>query len=253
MASKGAGTSRTVGGFTLLEVILAVGILAAVSTVTYLSFTTVVQAWRKGVTLSDRLQHGDFVMEQLVMALRSAYYPDARGTQTRYGFWVEDEGDGQDVSDRISWVKLGSALVGRSAVFAGTPHRVEFFVEEDDRGDSLAMVKAWRLEGQPEDFDPDEDVAPFSISRQIAGFNCRTLMPADITTDGDLEWQDEWNYTNDLPVAVELTLYLTPMERDGEAAEIKRIVEVPIAYLSAPWVRTGGLTEEAIEEGAPQP
>ncbi|MBN2302436.1 MAG: type II secretion system protein, partial [Lentisphaerae bacterium] len=79
-------------GFTLLEILLAVSLLAIVSTLTYLSFSTITTAWKRGLAMTDELHHGDFVMEQLVMGLRSAYYPEARNPSANYGFWLENNG-----------------------------------------------------------------------------------------------------------------------------------------------------------------
>lgn len=233
------------GGFSLLEIMLAVAIMAAVSTVTYMAFSTIVIAWRRGVALTDHLHHGDFVMEQLVMALRSTYFPDSDAATTRHGFWLEDDGDGETESDVISWVKLGSSLVGNQERFQGTPHRVTFYVDKDEDGEQAVLVKAWRLDGQPEDFDPLEDVDPVPISRYVTGFNCRTISPDDVDDDGEFEWQDEWNYTNDLPLAVELTLYLPPIQEGGDALAVKRILEIPVAYLCEPWTKTGESDELA--------
>lgn len=228
-------------GFTLLEILLAVSILAVVSAITYVSFTTVVTAWRRGVALAEDLHHGDYVMDQLVMALRSTYFPETGAkSASRYGFSLEDDGDGEQSSDTISWVKLGGSLVGEDCPFVGSPHRVRFFVGDSDDGERGAMVAAWRLEGQPEEFDPDEDVTPVFLSREITGFNCRTLVPENVTDEGEVEWQDEWEYTNDVPLAVELTLYLTPLEEGGDPIEVKRVVQVPVAYLCEPWERTAG-------------
>ena len=229
-------------GFTLLEILLAISLMALITVITFMTFGVVVGSWQKGTRLVERLHHGDFIMDQLVMGLRSSYFPDGAGTSTRYGMWLEDEGDGEDSnsSDILCWVKLGSSLVGKSAAFEGTPHRVTFYVTENEDGEPSAAVKAWRLEGQPEDFDPEEDVEPVFLSHQVVGFNCRTISPEDIDEeDGEFEWQDEWEYTNDLPLAVELTVYVTPVEKDGDPIPIQRILKIPVAYLCEPWTKTG--------------
>jgi prepilin-type N-terminal cleavage/methylation domain-containing protein len=219
------------GGFTLLELLLAVTIMVAVMAVVYLTFSTVVHAWRRGTALVDNLHHGDFALEELTMALRSAYYPDAaKGKASDYGFWMEDAGSGQFAGDTISWVKLGHALVGDDCPFAGAPHRVVFFVEENGDGERVASIKAWRLHGQSEDFDSDE-VEHISLSRRITGFSCR---PAYLPEEEgeEIEWLDEWENTNEIPALVDLTLYLDPLEEGEAPIEIKRIVRIPTAHLS---------------------
>ena len=53
-------------GFTLIELLLAVSLLAIVSTLTYMTFSTVTSAWKRGLALADDIHHGDFMMEQMV-------------------------------------------------------------------------------------------------------------------------------------------------------------------------------------------
>ncbi len=217
-----------VSGFTLLEVMLAVGILALVSTVTAMTFTVVIGGWRRSAAMADTLQRGDFVMDQLIMALRSAYYPDTRRPDALYGFQHEDGGmHGRD-SDTISWVKLGAALIGEDQPFAGSPHRVMFSVRQDENGRPAAAVTAWQVFGQMDDFEPD-DLPPIYLSDRIVGFNCRA---AYRMVDDEIEWQDQWEHTNQLPTAVELTLYVEPPDKDDPPMEIKRVLGIPVAPLS---------------------
>ena len=215
-------------GFTLLELMLAITILAAVSGVSYMAFSTVTRAWKRGQALTDAIHHGDYVLDQLVMALRSAYFPDAPRAKG-YGLQVTDESDGPNADDRISWVKLGGALVGQNCPFADSPHRIEFTVK-DHEGQRQVAVKAWRILGQPEDFDPSEELFTF-LSRRVTGFDCRCALKLD---GKDIDWEDEWedDNTNKLPKYVELTLYLTPVDEGREPVELKRIVELPAAPLS---------------------
>ncbi len=213
-------------GFTLLELMLAISILSAVTLVMYMTLSVIAGAWRRTVVLSDNVNHGDFVMNQLVMGLRSAYYPST-GVNNQYGFVHENEGDGPGAEDRISWVKLGSAIVGKNCPFAGTPHRIEVAMEEDDKGQGIAF-KAWRLQGQPDDFDPD-DLEMEVFSRRVTGFDVRTATRRE---DDEIIWEDDWLETNRVPLAIELTVYMDPKEEGGEHEEIKRICPVPSAYLS---------------------
>ncbi|NQU41245.1 MAG: prepilin-type N-terminal cleavage/methylation domain-containing protein [Lentisphaerae bacterium] len=221
-------------GFTLLEVLVAVTILSIITGVTLMAFSVVSSAWRRGMVLSDNLHHGDFVMDQLVMAMRSAYFPEGAPNQETYGFSIEDNGDNPNGSDIISWVKLGSALVGRDSrdlENPEAPHRVEFFVAEDESGAPAAAVRAWSLLGQTEDFDADE-VAPQFIARRIVGFNCRMQDPEADNEENEIEWIDEWENTNRLPYAVEMTLWMDPIEVDGDPIAIQRIVQIPLAPIS---------------------
>jgi prepilin-type N-terminal cleavage/methylation domain-containing protein len=220
-------------GFTLVEILLAITLMAVVCAVTYMTFSVVSMAWKKGMAMSDDLHHGDYTIEQLVMALRSAYYPQSGGGSGMYGFQMEDKGDGDGSSDVISWVKLGSSLVGSDCPFAESPHRVKFWVGEGKDGESCAMVQAWQLQGQREDFDP-EKVPPQFISREITGFNCRV---AYRKIDDEIEWLDTWEaaLTNKLPTMVEVTLYMKPLSEGEKAVEVKRVVTIPVAPLSGPW------------------
>ena len=216
-------------GFTLLEILLALSILAVVTAVTYLTFSTVAIGWKKGMKLSDEIQHGDFVMDQLEAGLRSAYYP-AGGNGRDYGFRLDNDGDGESARDTISWVKIGPALVGQHCKFAGTPHRVEFTIDDGDDGDPAVSIRAWRILGQVEGFDPEIDVEPIFISKGIKGFNCDPIDP--LSDPEDPEWMDEWEDTNKVPTSIQITLYMEPLEEDEDPVKIQRLVTIPVAPLS---------------------
>jgi prepilin-type N-terminal cleavage/methylation domain-containing protein len=214
-------------GFTLLEVLLAVTIMSLVATVTFMTFSAASSAWQRGTTLADNLHHGDYVIHQLVLGLRSAYYPER--IDGEYGFWHEDGGDGETADDKISWVKLGGSLIGRNSPFAETPHRVEFFLDTDSDGDESAAVKSWRLQGQDDDFDSD-DVEPVFLSKRVVGFNCR--MAWEFDDDGEIDWLDEWEETNRIPTVVEVSLYVEPTVEGDDPVEMKRIVGLRVGALA---------------------
>lgn len=228
--SEGLAEGRAVlrRGFTIVELMFAVSLLAVITTLAYLTFSTVTSAWRRGVTLSEDLHRGDFVMEQLVMAMRSAYYPDSKDKAGSYGLITEDRGSGERARDTISWVKLGGALVGKDATIAGSPHRVKVSIEDGPNGKPAVTVRAWRLYGQPDTFDPDQ-LPPTYLSSRVIGLNCRTAFEKK---DEEIDWLDNWEKTNQVPTAVELTVYLEPLGKNESPVEIKRVFGIPVAPLA---------------------
>ena len=52
-------------GFTLLEIMLAVTILAVVITAVYTTWSTALRAWKRSVNISDALQRQRIVMDTL--------------------------------------------------------------------------------------------------------------------------------------------------------------------------------------------
>ena len=212
----------TVLGFTLLELMLAITILSLVTTVTYMTFSTVIKAWSRGSELTEQLHRGDFVAEQLVVALRSTYYPESNQKDSKYGFWMEDDGDGETAEDEISWVAIGSALIGKENVYFGSPHRIRVTIEDDEDGNTGVAVRSWRVKGQEEDFEPD-DIEPVFLSSKISGMNYRVAYEVE---DDELDWLDEWEETNKVPKYVELTLFMESVDRNEDAVELKRVVKI---------------------------
>ena len=213
--------------FTLLELMLAISILAIVTTITFMCFATVTNAWKRGTALSDSLDHGDLIMDQLLMGLRSAYFPQGGAASGKYGFWMKNTG-GEHSGCTISWVKVGSSLLGKQCPFSETPHRVEVTLEPDGAGENAFSVRAWRLEGQPEDFDPDRK-AWTRLPGRVQGFDCKVSYRR---VNDEVEWLDEWEDTNRVPTAMKLSVYLPPIEEGGQPIVLRRITEIPVGTLS---------------------
>jgi prepilin-type N-terminal cleavage/methylation domain-containing protein len=220
-------------GFTLLELIMAIMILSVMMLLSFFCFDAVVQSWRAGVEMSESLGQADHVIEQLASGLRSAYYPDTGTQQGDYGFQLSDNGEGPEARDSISWVKIGRALVGEDCGFAESPHRINMWVEDgNDKEAAGLMVKAWRVDLQLDEFDPDKEVTPVSVSPRVVGLSCRVLDKDQAEKDDEPNWQDTWDYSNSIPKAVEITLYMAPPKDKEEPLEVKRVIEIPMSDLS---------------------
>jgi len=175
--------------FTMIELMVALAILALAASVSFMAFTSISRAWQRGTALADDLNHGDFLLDQIAMGLRSAYLGPNLGAQNQsgisYGLLLTDDGDGSQARDTISWVKIGSALVGKESPLAAMPHRVEITVADDDNSEPHAVMRAWCPYLQPEDFDK-EKIEPMKLSADVVGLNCRV---ATNLTENPLQWE----------------------------------------------------------------
>lgn len=220
-AEKGTGRRRTgASGFTLLEMLVALIILAIAMTIVWQTFSLTIKAWKKGEQFLAEMHHGDFVMEQLTEALRSAaYFDDSGGV---YGFRLEDRETGRYPNDVLSWVKSGSAFMPPDATLAAGLHRVDFTVEPNDEGDPATFVCAY-----PHLADKDEDEfaegESWEISSVVKGVDCRVYI------EEEEDWSEQWENTNEIPALVELTLFMDPLEEGEDPVTVKRAVEIPIS------------------------
>jgi hypothetical protein len=245
--------------FTLIEMLVALSLLVMAMAITFSTFFSISRAWKRGQIMSEDMNRGEFIMEQLVCGLHSAFFPvkqssssssatnvqaqsgSTNAAQTgaqvkasssgQYGFILEDNGEGETARDAISWVKTGTALLGPEDPLWCGLHRVKITVEEDEDQCLAVASRAWRPYGNPLDFNPD-DVAPFFISEKITGMNCRVAKESE--EGKGWKWEDEWgtDVTNRLPLAVEITIYLEPIEDNEQTIEVKRVIEIPVAPLS---------------------
>lgn len=248
---------RASTAFTLIELLVAVALLGMAMAMTFTTFYSVAKAWQRGTAMADDLDHGEYVMQQIVCGLRSSFFPPSAGTASSnaantnaantstantnavtatpasgggYGFVLEDHGNGVGALDIISWVKTGTALLGLNDPLYKGLHRVRLSIENDGDAGSAVAVRAWRPYANLITFDPME-ISPHFVSGKVVGLNCRVAK--EMKSD-KWDWMDTWKNeaTNCLPLVVEITLYLEPLDRNEPPVEIRRTVEIPVAPLS---------------------
>lgn len=232
-------------GFTLVELMLATVLMSVVMLITGLTFYNISHTWQTSVELADDYQAADYAMNQLVSALRSAYYPLSGKQDDKYGFMLINSGDGVDSNDMIQWNKVGSALTGNKTVAAESTHRVAVTVfnrEETKNGERGLVYKVGAFDLMPtdetvkeeeRDFD-DEEYYPWKlVMGNVIGFNVRVADKDKPITDlGAWNWQDTWDNSNCVPRAIEITLYLKPQSYNSSQETIVRVVELPISFYS---------------------
>lgn len=229
-------------GFTMVEILVALAILGMVMGTVGIVLRAGVGSWRDAAELAEGSHDAEAVMEQVAMALRSAYYPANGQADWAYGFQHEDGGEGDAARDSISWVKVGSSLIGEDVPWAGAAHRVNLFVSDGEDGQDAGLyVSAWQIVGQSEDFDPEQDVAPVLLSDQVAGLDCRMQDPTKAIEPGEpFEWIDEWESSNRIPGRVFVQLTMKPRSKGAEPDVLVRMVDIPMSTVSWDPSKPGG-------------
>ena len=251
-------------GFTMIEMLLATMLVGVLTTLSVLTFQAVTRGWQASTDYLDKVQRTDYALNQLIIALRSSYYPETGGEN--YGFFdpYDREGSRPRDSDIIEWTKKGSALIGSENAMADSVHKVRVMILEegdtedgdDDQFETFRFKEPIKKTGlyarafvdpglasQTTERDSQEFYQqPTLVADGVVGFRCRTIKEPPSKTgnaggkkgsyekDGD-EVADEYT-DKKFPYKVELTLTIEKRDDDwasqSERQTIVRIVRIPI-------------------------
>ena len=212
-------------GFTLIEVMIATTVLAMCMSVVVVSFTTVFDIKVAGERELDSMHHGEFMMELISEALRSAAF---LGEATeKFGFRIEDNGDDRD---EISWVTSSSAFIQPRSPLKHGLHRLLIRVADGDEGGLSVLAYPYLIDDSEESDWEAKDEDEWVVSRRVKEFNCRCY------NFSDQDWDDEWENERSIPQWVEITLGVeVPVPGEEDETEIKRIVrvvEIPVGLFA---------------------
>ena len=238
--------------FTIVEMLLAILLMGVMSAFAILTFNSVASSWEISNEYMDKMQRTDYALDQVISSLRSLYYPHEGSQDERYGFQLEDNGDGENPrkSDVIYFSKLGTALGGSESSVADTVQRVQLMILEEGNNDYKTPIQKTGLyvrecpdaalqPSKSESFDEDISLAnnemyePILVADGILGMNCRVVSEPG-KTDGENDkklFEDEWATSNAVPYKVELTFRVADKdepERASKASVMMRIIDLPM-------------------------
>jgi len=202
-------------GFTLLEIMISIVILAIAMTIAWQTLSSTTRAWTSARKMLDGTHHGDFVMTQLSSALRSMAFFDS--APEKYGFRLENK-SGEYGEHSISWVTDSSAFVPRGAGFEHGLHRIQIGAGRDDDGNEGLMVSIWPYLADEEEIEKKSWV----ISEAVKGLSCQVYNLKDEL------WEDDWEDTNAIPGLIEITLYAEPADKYDDPIEYRQLIEIPL-------------------------
>ncbi len=202
-------------GFTLLEIMLAVTILALVMTAVYGIWSTSLTAWKRGMAVTESLQRGRVVLETLDELAKSAVF--SPGNSSLY----EVIGDTDPaLGSSVSFITASDCLLPPSEAATFGLRRVTLELERDAQGQPyLSLVSAPALEEKSLESEPFRRV----LSADVVYFRVRYRDPRTGT------WDDFWRQPDVLPSALEFTLAFPAGERGAPPVVITRAIELPAA------------------------
>ncbi len=224
-AHPSAADRRARGGFTLLEVLVSLGVFIAIMAIVGSSLVATVNGWDQGQKALDGLRRGEHVMDQLASALRSTCGGGASTKRGTYAFQLANS-DTDPPAAQLSWVTASPAFLPPGSPLAYGIHRIGLSIETLTDGRSALAVRSWPY--LMTDQDEIAAIEPGFLAPNITGFMCRCY-------DFDAQdWSPEWTSSNALPAIVELTLYVgSETNSASEPLILQRLIEMPLGSTNA--------------------
>ena len=188
------------GGFTLLEVLIAVAIMAGIVTVIYASFSTASRNVEQAEAKRDAADLARTLLTKLSSDITNAYYNPSKSETFFYG---KKSGAGTDVPrfDAIAFTTLTNWRRPNSK--ETELWEVGYWFEEQSEKSGRALFRKEKRE-LSKDIPPLEGGADFMLTDRIRSLRLQYF--------NGLAWTDDWDTraqrSTALPKAVEITLVL---------------------------------------------
>lgn len=212
-------------GFTLVEIMVAIGILAMVLAAIYSSWTAILRGSKVGLDAAASAQRARITIRVLEDSLGSA---QSFAANLPYYYFAAENGD----TPMLSFVARLSKSFPRSGKFGDLDvRRVSFTVEAGPDGSRQLVLRQNPL---VMDFDEDEKEYPIVLAKNVKDFE----MEFWDTNRNPPDWVDEWEgpKTNQLPKLVMITLKLADNPHSSHVTEeITRIISLPAMTVQPVW------------------
>jgi prepilin-type N-terminal cleavage/methylation domain-containing protein len=244
-SSGGATSPAGTRAFTLVEILIAVGILAIICGAIYSTWTAILRSTKVGLDAAAAVQRTRIAVRNIEDSL--AGIQSFVANQGYYGFVAENGSE-----PLLSFVAKLPDSFPRSGKFGDLDvRRVAFSLESSSGSFNYNKRLVMRQSPVMMDWDEDEKEHPLVLARHVQEF---TVEFQDPRTG---EFLDEWVQTNQLPKLVRFTLKVADSERArrGSEQEIVRYVNLPSSAVQPQWQRSvvPGQQQPGVPPGGGQP
>jgi prepilin-type N-terminal cleavage/methylation domain-containing protein len=212
--------SRSRSAFTLIEIMIAIGLLSMIIASVYAVWTAILRSSRVGKDTAVAVQRARITVRIIEDSLSSAEC--FMKNSDYYGF-VAENGD----EPTLSFVARLAKSFPRSGKFGDLDvRRLEFSIQ---RGTDTPHELVLRQRPLLMEFDQDEKDHPIILAKNVKAFEMK-FYDKDKRPTGDSpdDWPDEWTQTNKLPTLVQVTVRIADNASASSAEEVvTRIVSIP--------------------------
>lgn len=216
--------SKSSRAFTLLEIMLAIGILSGLIVAIYASWSAILRSSQVGLNAAIEAHRVRVTTRAIEEAIKSSVIFELN--LPYYSFLTDTESEFAAFS-LVS--RLSDSFPGSGLFYDQPMRRVTFTVEQSNRVNQLIMrqhpILAPLVDG--------EEPYALVLSENIGVF---ALEFWDIQLN---DWAPEWIYTNQFPALIRYSLGILPPNESkmSEDQVLRRIVHVPAATVRAGWQR----------------
>jgi type II secretion system protein J len=226
---------RPGAGFTLIEILVAIGIFSLVVAAIYSCWSAILRSSKVGLDAAARTQRSRMALQSIEESLTYARMYAANAE--RY-YWFE----GNSGSDAwLSFVAQLPRSFPRGGKFGDlTMRRVEFSLQE---GAGYTRQLVLRQRPLLMDYDQDEENHPLVLAREVEE------MIVNFWDQQQEDWIDEWTLTNEIPPLVRVSL-ITKRGTGYNARKVESTLVIRPASMAVQ-AANQGMVPPAVPPGAP--
>jgi type II secretion system protein J len=207
--------------FTLIEILIAIGIFSMVLAAIYSTWTAILRATKVGTDVAAAVQRARIAGRTIEESLGSVQSFSLN--QNYYAFVAENGSE-----PMLSFVSRLSPSFPRSGKFAGLDvRRVTFSLEPAAEGGKQLVLRQNAL---LMDMDKDEKNYPLVLAKNVREFK------TEFWDTRLQDWIDEWKQTNQLPVMVRVNFSIADNKFSSQVRQaVTRIVSLPSVTVLPIW------------------
>lgn len=222
-------------GFTLVEVLISIGILGLVLTAIYSTWTSILRATKVGLDAAAAVQRSRIALRTIEDSLACA-----RAVNANIGYYAFVAENGNEAS--LSFVARLPRSFPRSGKFGELDLRRVTFSLESASGEKQLVLRQSPLLMEA---DEDEENHPLVLARNVEEMTFE-FWEARLN-----DWTDEWRASNQLPRTVRLTLTVKDKPTSIATETIVREINIPSRLIEPVWLSPRAIGPTPGQPGQP--